>query len=159
MKNCIFCKFYKNNHNVEYKNKFFYIRFDDFPVSPGHLEIIPIRHVVSFFDLDLLEWHNLKLTINKAIDIIKKTDFKNLYEAILKDSSNKVNKEFCKKLLKRKNLNKKPNGYNIGINEGKVAGRTVNHLHIHIIPRYLGDVDDCVGGIRCVIPEMRNYQR
>lgn len=159
MKNCIFCKFYKNNQNIIYKNKSFFIRFDDFPVSPGHLEIIPIRHVVSFLDLNLLEWRQLKPTINKAIEIIRKTNFKNLYETFLKNNSNKVNNNFCKKILKNKSLNKKPNGYNIGINEGKAAGRTINHLHIHIIPRYLGDVNDCVGGIRCVIPKMRNYKK
>jgi diadenosine tetraphosphate (Ap4A) HIT family hydrolase len=42
----------------------------------------------------------------------------------------------------------RPDGYNIGINEGEAAGQTVRHLHIHVIPRYAGDVDDPRGGIR-----------
>lgn len=41
-----------------------------------------------------------------------------------------------------------PSAYNIGINEGRAAGRTQDHLHIHLIPRYLGDVDDPRGGVR-----------
>jgi diadenosine tetraphosphate (Ap4A) HIT family hydrolase len=41
-----------------------------------------------------------------------------------------------------------PDGYNIGINEGEAAGQTIAHLHIHVIPRYVGDVDEPRGGIR-----------
>ncbi|HHW00193.1 MAG TPA: HIT family protein [Clostridiaceae bacterium] len=42
----------------------------------------------------------------------------------------------------------RPDGYNIGINVGEAAGQTVFHLHIHVIPRYFGDVDNPRGGIR-----------
>ena len=41
-----------------------------------------------------------------------------------------------------------PDGYNVGINCGEAAGQTVFHLHIHVIPRYKGDVTDPRGGIR-----------
>lgn len=50
-----------------------------------------------------------------------------------------------------------PDGYNIGINAGEAAGQTVMHLHIHVIPRYRGDVDDPRGGVRHVIPGKGNY--
>ena len=50
-----------------------------------------------------------------------------------------------------------PNGFNIGINDGEAAGQTVAHAHIHLIPRYQGDVPDPRGGIRWVIPEKANY--
>lgn len=50
-----------------------------------------------------------------------------------------------------------PNGYNIGINCGEVAGQTVMHLHVHLIPRYKGDMDDPRGGVRGVIPDKRVY--
>ncbi len=52
-----------------------------------------------------------------------------------------------------------PDGYNIGINEGESAGQTIMHLHVHVIPRYQGDVDDPTGGVRLVIPERGNYKR
>ncbi|MFA4970496.1 MAG: HIT family protein [Sulfuritalea sp.] len=51
----------------------------------------------------------------------------------------------------------KPNGYNIGINDGAAAGQTVPHLHIHLIPRYTGDCIDPRGGIRWVLPERAKY--
>ncbi len=50
-----------------------------------------------------------------------------------------------------------PHGYNIGINDGAAAGQTVPHLHIHLIPRYAGDVPDPRGGIRWVIADKADY--
>ena len=50
-----------------------------------------------------------------------------------------------------------PDGFNIGINVGEVAGQTVPHMHIHVIPRYSGDIDDPRGGVRGVIPEKQKY--
>lgn len=50
-----------------------------------------------------------------------------------------------------------PSGYNVGWNEGSVAGQTVFHFHLHVIPRYEGDVEDPRGGVRWVIPEKANY--
>ena len=48
-------------------------------------------------------------------------------------------------------------GFNIGINEGETAGQTVMHLHIHLIPRRKGDIDDPRGGVRGVIPSKQKY--
>jgi diadenosine tetraphosphate (Ap4A) HIT family hydrolase len=44
-----------------------------------------------------------------------------------------------------------PDGYNIGVNVGKAAGQSRMHVHVHLIPRYSGDVPDPSGGIRCVL--------
>ena len=51
----------------------------------------------------------------------------------------------------------RPTGYNVGWNCGKSAGQTVMHCHMHIIPRYDGDIDNPEGGIRGCIPEKRIY--
>jgi diadenosine tetraphosphate (Ap4A) HIT family hydrolase len=45
-----------------------------------------------------------------------------------------------------------PHGYTIGVNEGRAAGRSIDHLHIHLIPRYFGDIEDARGGIRKATP-------
>jgi len=50
-----------------------------------------------------------------------------------------------------------PDGYNIGINDGPAAGQTVPHLHMHLIPRFAGDVPDPRGGVRWVIAEKARY--
>lgn len=51
----------------------------------------------------------------------------------------------------------KPDGFNIGINDGLTAGQTVMHLHIHLIPRFAGDKADPRGGIRWIFPEKAKY--
>ncbi len=50
-----------------------------------------------------------------------------------------------------------PNSYNIGINDGPAAGQTVPHLHMHLIPRFQGDVPDPRGGVRWVIADKAKY--
>ena len=48
-----------------------------------------------------------------------------------------------------------PDGYNIGVNIGKAGGQSRMHVHVHLIPRYAGDVQDPRGGIRCVLAGKR----
>ncbi len=50
-----------------------------------------------------------------------------------------------------------PQGYNIGVNVGTTAGQTIPHVHVHLIPRYAGDVADPRGGVRAVIPQRQLY--
>ena len=48
-----------------------------------------------------------------------------------------------------------PDGYNIGVNVGRAAGQVRMHVHVHLIPRYAGDVANPAGGVRCVLPANR----
>lgn len=59
----------------------------------------------------------------------------------------------------KKNLDNEfsPDGYNIGMNNGEAAGQTVFHLHVHLIPRYSGDVENPKGGVRWVIADKADY--
>ena len=50
-----------------------------------------------------------------------------------------------------------PQGFNIGVNCGEVAGQSVFHAHIHVIPRYAGDAPNPRGGVRNIIPGKGNY--
>ncbi len=96
-----------------------------FPVSKGHVLVIPKRVVAEIFDLNDEEY-------SSCFNLVK--DVKKILE-----------EEF------------KPDGFNIGINNGEKAGQTIFHAHIHVIPRYSGDVDNPRGGIRHVIPGKGDY--
>jgi diadenosine tetraphosphate (Ap4A) HIT family hydrolase len=124
-KKCLFCDKTPNRHQIIMENELFYSRWDDYPVSEGHSEVVPKKHIKSFF-------HLTKKEVEYMYDLIKKT----------------------KEIIDKKYH---PDSYNIGINEGIYAGRTIDHLHIHIIPRYKGDVDNPKGGIRNVIPGKGSY--
>tara|TARA_B100002051_G_scaffold203208_1_gene193429 strand:+ start:164 stop:565 length:402 start_codon:yes stop_codon:yes gene_type:complete len=62
-----------------------------------------------------------------------------------------------KKILEHKD--KTIEGFNIGSNSGKTAGQSINHCHIHLIPRRSGDVDNPQGGVRSVISSKQHYVR
>jgi diadenosine tetraphosphate (Ap4A) HIT family hydrolase len=102
-----------------------YAIFDKFPVSKGHILIIPKKHCADYFQLTFKEQSACWFMMNKAKEILKKTF--------------------------------NPDGFNIGININESAGQTVSHVHIHLIPRYSGDVENPEGGIRGVIPEKKYY--
>ncbi len=51
----------------------------------------------------------------------------------------------------------RPDGYNVGVNVGLAAGQTVPHVHVHVIPRYRGDMPDPRGGIRWIFPDRARY--
>ena len=99
--------------------------FDGFPVSPGHVLIIPRRHVASYFDLTAEERQDIQSLLSHVKSIIDEK-----YH---------------------------PDGYNIGVNVGEAAGQSVLHVHLHLIPRFKGDVSNPRGGVRGVIPSKQNY--
>ncbi len=68
------------------------------------------------------------------------------------DAINQIN--VAKKILDEKYH---PDAYNIGVNDGASAGQTIPHVHIHLIPRYKGDMENPRGGVRGVIPEKQQY--
>ena len=65
------------------------------------------------------------------------------------------------KIIKQEVLKKDKNvkAFNIGTNAGKIAGQSIMHCHIHLIPRREGDVDNPQGGVRSVIPKKQHYKR
>ncbi len=154
---CRFCKLVPGNR-ILYEDKFFYSIIEIHPVSPGHSIVISKRHVVDLRDLSSEEWEDLKTVIWKTIKKVGDTDLTNMYKLLIESKISEKSPVFCKKMLGHMGLNKKPDGHNIGVNDGMAAGRVVDHFHLHIIPRYSGDVKDPTGGIRNVIPDLGNYK-
>lgn len=87
--------------------------------------------------------------------IILKRHVSSLFEA----SSEEITSIFDLGKQVQKLLSKqyKPNGYNVGFNDLEAAGQSIPHCHMHIIPRYQGDVKNPRGGIRGVIPGKQKY--
>ncbi len=157
---CIFCNIENLlKTHIIYSGDNLYAIFDSYPVSPGHALIIPKRHIPSIFELNHKELDELIHVLPNVKKSIEQRDLKKLYISFLTNSKDKKAIFFYKKMLKRLEKNSKIEGYNIGVNQGKVAGQTINHLHIHIIPRYQNDVPDPIGGVRNVIPELGNYKK
>ena len=65
------------------------------------------------------------------------------------------------KIVKNEVLDKDKSikAFNVGTNAGKIAGQSIMHCHIHLIPRREGDVDNPQGGVRAVIPKNQHYKR
>lgn len=120
---CIFCNLPQSEKIAE--SDLCFAMFDGFPVSKGHVLIIPKRHVADYFDL----------TDEEIMAM----------QHMMKEIKERLDEEFS------------PDGYNVGINVNEAAGQTVFHVHMHLIPRYRGDVENPRGGVRGVIPHKQKY--
>jgi diadenosine tetraphosphate (Ap4A) HIT family hydrolase len=104
---------------------------DQYPVTRGHALIVPRTHIQRWEDLDEIHQRALMRAITPvmmAVDDRQSSDASLWVE-----------------------------GFNVGFNDGAAAGQTIEHFHIHVIPRRAGDVEDPRGGIRWVIPGKANY--
>lgn len=158
MKACYLCALLNANQGIVWQCDDFFAVFDTHPVSPGHMLIVAKKHVDNFDKIDGKAWLELRKAVNKAIKIIEDEDLVQVYKKLLEDHETNQSIWFCQKALKNLGIRKKPQGYNHGFNDGKAAGRTVDHFHWHVIPRYESDMKAVKGGIRFVIPKMGVYQ-
>ena len=120
---CPFC--FPIQDRIAFEDRLTRALWDAFPVSEGHLLIVPRRHVPTWFDASTEERAAIAAAIDQGRELLASRH--------------------------------QPDGFNIGINVGEAAGQTVFHLHVHLIPRYSGDVPDPRGGVRHVIPGKGNY--
>jgi diadenosine tetraphosphate (Ap4A) HIT family hydrolase len=109
------------------ENEHAFAIYDGFPVSPGHSLVVTKRVVPTWFDASSDEQASMMALVNDV------------------------------RTLLLENLTPVPVAFNVGFNAGIAAGQTVPHVHIHVIPRYPGDVPDPRGGVRHVIPGKGNY--
>jgi diadenosine tetraphosphate (Ap4A) HIT family hydrolase len=109
------------------EDELFIVARDNYPVSPGHSLVIAKRVVARFQELTEEEKTRLLTWVDWCVTHLERT------------------------------LGPKPDGFNIGLNDGAAAGQTIPQLHVHVIPRYHGDVPDPRGGVRFVVPHKAKY--
>ena len=104
---------------------------------------------VSYDSYPVSKFHSL---------IIPKRHIRNYFDLDEKElnACNQLIKKIRTKIEKHDNL---VEGFNLGTNAGIVAGQTIMHCHIHLIPRRKGDVENPQGGVRGVIPLKQHYLR
>jgi histidine triad (HIT) family protein len=160
-KECYFCKVTSGQADpFIFENRSFVGIFDTNPVNPGHALIIPKRHVASLFNLNDTEQADYFDAVKSVKHVVETTDMQDLYESMLtRDYLRNRPKDHIHTVLQLPFLSNKPNAYTIGNNDGREAGRSIDHLHVILLPRYKGDVENPSGGIRNVIPSRANYQR
>ena len=159
--NCHFCKVSGGEADpLVFENRSFIGIFDTNPVNPGHALVIPRRHVASIFNLNEVEQADYFDAIRGVKHVVETTDMVVVYQKML-NSRHLIDrpKDHIKAVLQLPFLADKPNAYTIGNNDGTEAGRSIDHLHVILLPRYKGDVENPSGGIRSVIPARANYQR
>jgi len=123
---CILCGVRDDDDRVVllkiYHDDLLFISLNLYPYNPGHLMVVPNRHIIKYIDLNKEEIIHISRTI-QGLQIL----LDDLYH---------------------------PLGYNIGMNQGKIAGASIEHLHFHIVPRYGAELGyiDIVGKTR-VLPE------
>jgi len=105
MDDCVFCTL--QGAEILIEDELARAFFDKYPVSEGHVLIVPKRHAASIFEATPEEIASVG--------------------ALLKKVKEQLDERFH------------PDGYNIGANVGEVAGQSIFHWHVHVIPRYLGD--------------------
>lgn len=151
---CYFCRELETGGNMFLENELAVARWDGYPISPGHAEIIPKRHVQSVEELTEAESLAMMQLVRQASEYIKTVDLQALYEQKLSERhDDKVLYRYYSNVLAAYKKYARPmSAYNIGLNNGEAAGQTVPHVHVHIIPRWEHDIPDPRGGVRNVLP-------
>lgn len=158
---CYFCKVSSGQADpFIFENRSFVGIFDTHPVNPGHALVIPRRHVASIFDLNEPERDDYFDALCGVKGVIETTDFAELYPRMMtRDDLSDRPMDQIQTVLELPFLGRRPDAYTVGNNDGREAGRSIDHLHVIVLPRYRGDVENPRGGIRNVIPDRAHYKR
>jgi diadenosine tetraphosphate (Ap4A) HIT family hydrolase len=108
-------------------DELFMVVLDKYPISPGHSLIIIKSAKSRFTDLTKQEQDALMNWMNWTVQYLDQT------------------------------LSPKPDGFNLGLNDGEAAGQTISQLHFHVIPRFKGNCLDTRGGVREIMPQKAKY--
>ena len=127
------------------------------PNNPCLFCNVPLSEYIFENNLDFSTFDSYPVSKHHAL-IIPKIHIENYFDMSEEEvvSCNKLIKKMKNKIQK---LDPTVEGFNIGTNSGKIAGQSIMHCHIHLIPRRKNDVDNPQGGVRGVIPSKQHYQR
>ena len=139
-----FCEIYEYQHFTQVDNGKKGIFENPAPDTELISELATVYSIYDIFPVS--KGHALVIPKRKSANYFKMTD--------KEKTACRIMVERVKDILEKKY---RPDGFNIGFNMNEAAGQTVYHTHIHIIPRYKGDVENPRGGIRNVIPGMGDY--
>ena len=122
---CILCLIRDGSEEVDrlivYESEHIIVSLNLYPYNPGHLLLIPRRHITDVRQMSGLEKADMDATVDRCLDVLDRA-----YG---------------------------PAGYNIGYNLGLVAGGSIEHLHLHIIPRYRNEIGiaELIGGKKVLV--------
>ena len=115
---------------------------------------LPSKRIILETELSMVIRDSFPVSEGHTL-IITKRHIESIFDATKEEQIDLLaNLEGAKKILDKEFS---PDGYNVGINDGKAAGQTVMHLHTHLIPRYSGDSEQAKGGVRWIFPDKANY--
>ena len=152
MSDCIFCEEYRDGKNTFAETDLWRARWDPLPISPGHAEILPKRHEQLVAGLSPAELAEMMRFGAHVQELIRTTDLISLYDSMSEGSSSdfRVYQDRAIGALRRYGT-RSPDACNFGINDGPEAGQSIGHLHMHVIPRWSGDVENPRGGVRRIL--------
>ncbi len=149
---CFFCDEYRQGANMFAENELWRARWELYPATPGHVEVLPKRHVQLVEQLTEDELTSMMWFARYVMDQVRQIDFVGLYTELLPMSTKENQPALSSALLAAKYYDRPPEGFNFGINDGPAAGQSVHHLHLHLMPRWQGDVANPRGGVRNLFP-------
>ena len=113
------------------------------------------RDIIASSSLSVAFFDGFPVSPGHALIIIPKRHVSSFFDLSQEERQDLLNLADSVKQIVEERYH--PDGYNIGVNVGEAAGQSIFHVHMHLIPRYQGDVPNPRGGVRGVIPDKQNY--
>jgi diadenosine tetraphosphate (Ap4A) HIT family hydrolase len=160
---CYFCKGIQTGRPefFDVGSELFLGRWDFNPVTPGHVLIMPKRHVQYSHALSRDELSMVMAAVVAAKEMLRQINLRQQYQTMLESDISDTSKGFVAHALEKLSRvdNRPPDAFNDGVNDGPAAGQTIPHFHWHIMPRWKGDIAEPRGGIRGMFGDMGDYEQ